>query len=487
MTNKLKVKYGLWGASSLIVGTIIGAGIFTKTKSILSATQGNNTAAILAWIIGTVCTILGVLLVNEIASKEIKTGGMQTYAEASWGKLFGYVVGFAETFLYVPGTLVILAFYAVTQVYTILGLDVTKIPVTWTTIAVGLVVVFHILVNIYSTFLTKILSYGSLLIKLIPLFLVIICALFVKPDINFVNSLSKVSHVTKNLNWMQIIGLATNALVGVMFAYEGWIYIGTISQEVENAKRNVPLALILGTGFIAFVYIAFTLASLHVIPGTIWADSNANVDTGSVVSALFGAPLAKTLNIAILISIVGGLNGFSIVSIRLPYALAIRNQIVGAKKVAKISNKNNIPHLSGYVMLIASLAWLLAAYLFGYVFKINSSIGAYEYFDNVMETWIANMPVAIFWIFYCCIFVGAFLYRWKHRNVESKGFQLPLWLNIIFVVIASFGGILVVRSTIYDANGWNITGVWAMIIGLLVTLSSFIFIPFIKKFNQDNE
>lgn len=485
MTNKLKVKYGVWGAASLIVSTIIGSGIFTKTKSILSATEGNTTAAIFSWIIGTICTILGVLLVNEIASKEIKTGGMQTYAEAAWGKLFGYIVGFSETFLYVPGTLVILAFYAVTQVYSIWGIDASKIPVTVTTLAVGGVVIFHVIVNIYSTFLTKILSYGSLVIKLIPLFLVIVSAFFIKADSHYVASLSTVSHVTKSLDFGSILGLATNGLVGVMFAYEGWIYIGTISQEIENAKKNVPLALIIGTGFIAIVYIGFTLASLHVIPGTVWADPNANVDTGSVVNALLGPALAKTLNVAILISIIGGLNGFSIVSIRLPYAMAIRNQIISAKKVSSVSEKNNIPHVSGYIMLVTALAWLAATYVFGYVFKFDPKMETYAYFDNVMETWIANMPVAIFWIFYCCIFIGAFVYRFKNRSVKSNGFQLPLWLNLIFVIIATIGGAFVVRSSVYGSSGWDINGLLSMAIGLAITLSAVLFIPFIKNFNQE--
>lgn len=484
MTNQLKVKYGVVGAASLIVGTIIGSGIFTKTRSILTATNGNSNAAILAWVIGTICTILGVLLVNEIASKEIKTGGMQTYAEAAWGNLFGYIVGFAETFLYVPGTLVILSFYGVLQTYTILGLDPSTINVNYTTLFVGLVIIFHIIVNMYSTLLTKILSYGALVIKLIPLFMIIIFAFILKHDAKFVSGLSNSHAVIQHNDFSTLFSLATNALVSVMFAFEGWIYIGTISQEIKDAKKNVPLALIAGTGFVAVVYIGFTLASLHVIPGYVWADANATVDTGSVVRALFGPALSETLNVAILISIIGGLNGFAIISIRLPYAMAIRNQIIGSKWLSQVSEKSNIPANSGFVMLAISLLWLVFTHIFGAWVTFGKVTDIYSYYDNVMEVYMANMPVAIFWFFYCCIFVGAFVYRFKNRREVDGGFQLPLWLNIIFVIIATIGGLLVVKSCVYTSTGWDVNGLFSVGIGLIVTFASLLVKPFIKNFSK---
>lgn len=494
MSNKLKVKYGVFGAAILIVGTIIGSGIFTKTRSILQATQGNTSAAILAWVIGSISTILGVLLVNEIASKEIKTGGMQTYAESAWGKIFGYVVGFSETFLYVPSTLVILSYYAVLQVYKILDIDVSSINIWITVIWIALVMIFHIVVNMFSTLLTKILSYGALLIKLLPIAIIVIFSIINKPNLptEFKTIVTTPSSISTN--WGEIFSLATNGLVGVMFAFEGWIYIGTISQEIKDAKKNVPIALILGTGFVAVVYILFTLASLHVIPGNIWANEKIDVDTGSVVNALFGPNLAKTLNVAILISIIGGLNGFAIISIRLPYALAIRNQIIGSKYLKKVSNFANIPFNSGVVMLITSLLWLFIAAIFGIYIRLDNTSDIYTNFSNVMDSWIANMPVAIFWLFYCIIFVGAFKYRYNNRKEKSEGFQLPLFVNIIFVIFACFGGILVIKSSIIDSMdglnifkiNWNINGLYSLLFGLIITAFSFVFIPFIKNFCKED-
>ncbi|GAM75047.1 amino acid permease [Vibrio ishigakensis] len=92
MEEKLQPKYGLGTAVSLVVGIVVGIGIFFKAGPVLQATGGNGTYAIIAWVAAALLTTIAAIVISEIASMGSKTGGLMSFSETAWGERFGFFV-----------------------------------------------------------------------------------------------------------------------------------------------------------------------------------------------------------------------------------------------------------------------------------------------------------------------------------------------------------------------------------------------------------
>ncbi|GAM64042.1 amino acid permease [Vibrio ishigakensis] len=112
MEEKLQPKYGLGTAVSLVVGIVVGIGIFFKAGPVLQATGGNGTYAIIAWVAAALLTTIAAIVISEIASMGSKTGGLMSFSETAWGERFGFFVGWVQTVLYIPLILSIILYYS---------------------------------------------------------------------------------------------------------------------------------------------------------------------------------------------------------------------------------------------------------------------------------------------------------------------------------------------------------------------------------------
>ena len=109
MENKLEKKFGLFTAICMVVGIVIGSGVFFKAQTILQKTEGNMPLGILAWIIGGLIMIACILAFAAMAQKYEKVNGVVDYAEATVGPRYGYYLGWFMTLIYYPTLTVILA------------------------------------------------------------------------------------------------------------------------------------------------------------------------------------------------------------------------------------------------------------------------------------------------------------------------------------------------------------------------------------------
>ena len=108
--DQLKKTIGFWVGTSIVVGTVIGSGIFMRPGDVLEL-SGNSTMALLAWLIGGLITLASGLTIAEVSTRIPKTGGLYVYMEEVYGKVWGFLCGWVQTLVYGPAVMGALSLY----------------------------------------------------------------------------------------------------------------------------------------------------------------------------------------------------------------------------------------------------------------------------------------------------------------------------------------------------------------------------------------
>ena len=168
MDNELKKKYGLPTAIALVIGIVIGSGVFFKAEKILTATGGNLPLGILAWAIGGLIMIICAYMFSILATRYAHVNGLVDYAEALMGKHYAYYMGWFTTFIYFPAMTSVLAWVSARYLGVLCGFDITGGPVM---VLACLFLVGSYAVNALSPILAGKFQVATTVIKLIPLLL----------------------------------------------------------------------------------------------------------------------------------------------------------------------------------------------------------------------------------------------------------------------------------------------------------------------------
>lgn len=344
-----KNKYGLLTCIAMIVGVVIGSGIFFKSDNILIATNGSIFLGVLAFCIAAISIIFGSLTVAELAARNDKAGGIISYAEDAYNGGVACAFGWFQAFLYYP-TLIAVVCYVV-GIYTCMLFNLTA--TLELKMLIGLIVAFVLFaINLFSSRLAGYFQTSATVIKLIPLILIGISGfIFGKPNLIFDASHSDFANAT----WL-------SALIPIVFSFDGWIVATSISHEVKNAKKNVPLALICAPLAILIIYLLYFVGiSIYLGPDVIMNTGDQHVELAA--THLFGPWAAKGVLIFVIVSVAGTANGLMMGLYQLPYSLAIRGMFPKSEKVAKINEKWDVPIVSYLVGLVILLFWLGMHYL----------------------------------------------------------------------------------------------------------------------------
>ena len=344
-----KNKYGLLTCIAMIVGVVIGSGIFFKSDDILKATNGNIFLGALAFCIAAISIIFGSLTIAELAARNDKAGGVISYAEEAYNGGVACAFGWFQTFLYYPTLTAVVSYVVGIYVCMLFNLTATlEIEVL-----IGLITVFVLFtINFVSTKLAGYFQTAATFIKLIPLVLIGVAGfIFGKPSLAIDVSSSEFVSAT----WL-------SALIPLVFAFDGWIVATSISHEVKNAKRNIPLALICAPLAILMIYLVYFIGiSIYLGPNVIITTGDQHVELAA--ANLFGPWAAKGLLVFVIVSVAGTANGLMMGLSQLPYSLAIRGMFPKSEKVAKINEKWDIPVVSYLVALVIVLFWLGVHYI----------------------------------------------------------------------------------------------------------------------------
>lgn len=315
---RMKKDIGFFAAMALVVGMVIGSGVFFK-PSIVLLNSGNAFWGIAAWVIGGIITLTAGLTIAELAAAIPKTGGLYVYLEETYGKLWGYLFGWMQTVIYGPGTIAALGIIFITQ----LTLFVPMSELMQKFAAIGVVLLIT-LINALGTKHGGNLQSVFTAAKLVPIVLITVAGLMYG---------SKEQIVAEPI----ISGGAGlgAAILATLWAYDGWIAVSYVAGEMREPSKTLPKAIIGGLGLVILVYVSINVALLHVLPAGVLAASK--TPASDVAKILFGTGGASLIAIGILISIFGTLNGYILTGARVPFAMGERRQLPFAPFFGRLS------------------------------------------------------------------------------------------------------------------------------------------------------
>lgn len=344
--TELNKKYGFWTTSAMVVGIVIGSGVFFKADDVLKASGGSLPTALLAWLTGGAIMVVTAFLFSKIASRGEKVNGIVDYFEEAYGEIAGFNIAWFMTTIYYPCLVSVLAW--VSANYTAALLSATKY--IWG-IALFYMILFYI-INIISPIIAGKFQVSTTAIKLTPLIAVAI--------IGTIKGLSTGQTIQSFTTAATSVsgkggGLAV-ACLSTAFAYEGWIIATTINAEIKDAKKTLPKALVFGTILIVLVYTLYYAGIASVI------DNDKVIEYGDntsliVISTLFGNIAGIFLNLFVIISCLGTLNGLVMASSRGMYSIGIRNMGPKPDFFKVVNPKTNSTTNSGIAGFITAFLW----------------------------------------------------------------------------------------------------------------------------------
>lgn len=428
--NGLKKQYGLLMAICMVVGTVVGSGVFFKAQAILQKTNGDMPMGIIAWIIGGVVMICCVLAFCVMAQQYEKVNGLVDYAEATIGSKYAYMMGWFSTTIYTPAMTSVLAWLTARYFLTFLvsvnpNLQLAGDPVTGTEtfLLAGFILIVVFAINTLSSKLAGKLQISATFIKLIPLLLMAVVGTIYGLTHNIAGEPTTIlasNFATGTGNFQPLFG----AVVATAFAYEGWILATSINSEIKDSKKNLPIALVLGGIIIIAIYLFYYIGIAGGAPVQTLIDEG----TAPAFTAVFGNVLGNVLNLFVAVSCLGTLNGLLIGTIRGMYSISVRNMGPKVDLMKQVDPASGMPSNSCIVGLVIVAAWLV--YFYGANLTATPWFGKFS-FDS------SELPIITIYALYIPMFIQ--FMRKETKLPAVKRFVLPT-LGIIgsaFMVFAA--------------------------------------------------
>jgi APA family basic amino acid/polyamine antiporter len=418
--NQLKKRYGLFTAICMVVGIVIGSGVFFKAQDILNYTGGNMLLGILAWIIGGIVMIICAFNFANFATKYLKVNGIVDYAEAIVGKKYAYMTGWFLSTIYYPAMTSVLAW--VSARYTLVLFDADADITSGLCMALG---AFYLCltyaINILSPKIAGKFQVSATIIKLIPLAIIVVIGTVVGLiNGNTIEAFTQASEATGSDFSSVFAGIAAAA-----FAYEGWIIATSINAELRNAKRNLPIALVVGTLIIMVIYITYFIG----LTGGASVDVLREEGSTTAIRNLFGNIGGTILNAFIVISCLGTLNGLMLACTRSLYSLSVRDCGPAPKTFAELDPHTNMPSNSGVFALLCCGAW----FFYFYAANLTAPVFGLFSFDS------SELPIITIYAIYIPIFV-MFIKKEGKNNVFK---------NIVMPILALIASVFMVFVAVY--------------------------------------
>jgi basic amino acid/polyamine antiporter, APA family len=427
-SKTLKKSISLIESITVVIGVVIGSGIFFKASSVFK-NAGTPLLGILAWVVGGIIAMASALTVAEIAAAIPKTGGMFVYLRDLYGEKWAFLFGWMQTLIYVPGVAAALSIVFVTQAtYFIPSMSGIEQKI------LAIFILFFIMgINVISTKLGSKVQLFATIGKLIPIFVIIIFGLLK-------GTAHGLSVPAASTNSVGLTGFGA-AVLGTLWAYDGWANVGNMAGELKNPQKDLPRSIIIGLSVIVAVYILINLAIVNIMPVSKVIASSKPASDAAVI--LFGNSGASLIAAGIMISIFGALNGYLMTGIRIPFAMAQDNLFPCAKFFGKLSEKFETPlNTFLFEIIIASL------------YVLSGS------FDT-----LTNLAVFVMWIFFVMTVAGIFILRTKHKSIE-RPYKVPLYPIMPLIGIA--GGIYILVSTLMTSTSYALFGILVTLVGLPV-------------------
>lgn len=425
---------GLIAAISIILGNVIGTGVFLKAR-VMTCNVGSPTWVIVAWAAAGVLSLAGALTYAELSAMKPEAGGEYVFLRDAYGRIWSFLYGWMLIFVGKTGAQASIAvafaiflndFLGGTLKRTLIETNILGYQYELTSLQVIAVMMIIIIttVNCASVSVSGQLATYFTIIK-IGLILLVGLGAFLLADGDF----SHLSMINSGGSCESVAASATYgtagysfaagfgaAMLGALWGYDGWNNLTLIAGEIKNPQRNIPIALIGGTILIIFLYVFINFAYFYVLDPTQIASVSKDSSVAREVSIRFlGAGAVVLMTAGLMASSIGTLHTSILTGARVPYAMA-RDGLM-FQSLGRLSTGTRVP--VGALIVQGIWACLLA---------ISGS------FDTLTDYVIFGS-----WIFYALVTASVFVFRKKFPDAERpyKAFGYPV-VPILFLLVAGW-------------------------------------------------
>lgn len=413
-------------ALATVIGSVIGAGVFFKIGTITAQT-GSSSTTIFVWILAGIISIASGLTISEIAAS-LKINGAIKYLDYTYGRVWGFLFGWAQMIVYFPAQI-----GALSSIFGVQFVSLFGINAKYANLIAIFLVLFLLAINLIGTKFSSKMQSVITILKVIPIVLIIIWGFF---NQNKIAAPIFPLRVGNNISFPNAI---SQGLLSALFAFEGWIVVTNLANEVKNPEKDLSRAIILGLSAITLIYVLINYTFLTVLPIHDLVNNNNAAFEASM--KLFGQFGGKLVTIGILISVYGAVNAFMLTGMRTPYILAQDNLLPFSNKIGKANIHTGVPVMGALIVDAIAIVMIL--------------LGNF--------TVLTDMLVFVMWTFNTMLAIAVIILR-KREPELRRPFKVP-WYPII-PIISILGGIFIVVSTIINQFILSIIGIGLTLLGL---------------------
>jgi APA family basic amino acid/polyamine antiporter len=438
MSKELIRGLTLIDASSIVIGSIIGTGVFLKTST-MAVLVGSPTTVLLIWVVAGLLSLAGALAYAELGTLMPNAGGEYVYLREGYGDMWAFLYGWMRFWIGAPGSI---AAYAVGAMTFMSGaIDLSFIGGK----AAGAVIV----IIIFSSINCLNIAFGGRINAImtgLKLLIIIGLALGVLLASDG-GSLSHFSETTPGLSGFAGWSAFGSATLAALWAYDGWNNLPMVGGEIKNPQRNIPLSLGLGMLTILAIYLIANIAYFYALPFAEILTSNSDtfpdalpVATKAAMTFL-GTSGVTILSAAFVFSALGAMNGSIMTGARVPYAMAKDGLFF--KQLASLHQTTMVPMVS--IIVQGAVAMVLA---------LSGT------FDQ-----LTNYVIFSAWIFYAMVTGVVFVLRKRlpdaPRSYRTLGYPL---VPLIFIILAT----LLLINTVIESPRESTIGLVFILSGIPV-------------------
>ncbi len=413
-------------AIAIVVGNVIGSGIFAKPGKI-AADGGEFPLIITAWVVGGLICMLGALCYAELAAMLPRAGGMYVYLREAYGRPLAFLFGYTDFLFAKPASIGALSVIFVGSLS-----EVVEKPFN-PFLQVGLCLVliaFLAWVNVIGVIwggrmqgVTTLLKAGFLaLVAALP----VIVWLLGREAGTFENYSTTVTPSESGLSARFAL-----VLLAVLWAYNGWTSLTPVAEEVREPQRNVPLALFIGIGILIVLYVSANLAyhAVLTLPQIRAAGDHAGE---AMVKALLGPSGSKIMSVGIMLSTFGAINANMLLGPRVSFAMG--RDDVFFRPLGRVHVNYRTPAIAIVVQMLMS-----GGLVIGSAVLVSTGEG---YEDRTIFDLLTNYVIFSSSIFFMLTVLSVFVLRWKHPDWE-RPYRTWGYPVVPFVYVAFYGWFLV--------------------------------------------
>lgn len=475
---------GLVAAVSIIIGNVIGTGVFLKAR-VMTCNLGSPEWVIAAWVAAGILTLAGALTYAELSAMKPEAGGEYVFLRDAYGRISSFLYGWMTIFIAKTGAQAAVAvaftiglndFLGGELKQTLIKTDALGFSYELTSlqlIAVMIIVIFTT-INCASVVLSGQIATFLTFVKVFLILFVAVGAFVFVTGGNFGNfslmndggKCEGVADAVKygSSSYSFIAGFGA-AMLGALWGYDGWNNLSLVAGEVKNPEKNIPLALIGGTVVIMILYIFAHIAYFYVLdPTAIASVSKDSSVAKEVVSRFFGGDVAtfatgfavSVFTVGLMLSSIGTLHTSILTGARVPYAMAQDGMMF--KSMGKLSQGTRVP----VIALIVQGIWAA-------ILALSGS------FDTLTDYVVFGS-----WIFYAAATSTIFVFRRKYPNAERpyRAWGYPI-VPVLFLLVAGF----LLVNTMMTAPTQAFTGIVLILIGLPV----YYYLTSVNKIDSGND